>query len=118
MGKFLTESNGETKSENIRYVLRCPHCLSGHIDLWIGGKGGLQMHKCLDCSFVGASFIEVEERFFKELYQRLIRTYDNEILLEKDIRILLESIIKSYRRKNGCSREEAIIKLAEEKGIT
>jgi len=36
-----------------RIVLRCPHCHSDHIDLWLGGMGGLAMYKCLDCGYVG-----------------------------------------------------------------
>jgi hypothetical protein len=115
--EFLAKSYDKTELENIRYVLRCPQCFSGHVDLWVGGKGGLGMHKCLECGFMGASFIEVEEGFLEELYERLMKTYNNGVFLEKDIRILLESDIESYRRKNNCSREKTILELAEEKGI-
>ena len=44
-----------------KYVLRCPQCLSHRVDLWLGGWGGLSMRRCLDCGYVGANFIEVEE---------------------------------------------------------
>ncbi len=42
-------------------VLRCPICFSDRNDLHLGGNLSLQMYKCLDCGYIGAAFIEVEE---------------------------------------------------------
>jgi hypothetical protein len=46
-----------------RWLLRCPICLSDRNDFYLGGKLGFQMRKCLDCGYIGAAFIEVDEKW-------------------------------------------------------
>lgn len=60
MSKKRSEKKRKGKE---KFVLRCPICFSDRNDLWLGGKGGLQMRKCLDCGYIGATFIEVEQKW-------------------------------------------------------
>jgi hypothetical protein len=53
--------DGKKPKDRTKWTLRCPICFSSRNDLWLGGKGGLQMHKCLDCGYVGAAFVSVED---------------------------------------------------------
>lgn len=60
-GGALSKKRDEKKRKGrVEWVLRCPICLSARNDLWLGGKGGLQTRKCLDCGYVGSAFIEVQ----------------------------------------------------------
>jgi|GEM_PF-4025098 hypothetical protein len=36
-------------------------CKNSRNDLWLGGKGELQMRKCLDCGYVGSAFVSVDD---------------------------------------------------------
>ena len=50
----------EKEKNKAEWIPRCPICFSDRNDLWLGGTGGLQIRKCLDCGYIGAAFIEVK----------------------------------------------------------
>jgi hypothetical protein len=54
----------DTRTDNsVKWVLRCPICLSDRNDIYLGGKIARQLYKCLDCEYIGSAFIEVDSRW-------------------------------------------------------
>jgi len=60
MGLLRSENKGNGKALLVR---RCPICFSARNDLFLGGKFSPQVYKCLDCGYVGAVFVEFEEKW-------------------------------------------------------
>ena len=53
-----------------RWILICPKCFSYRNDLVLTGYS-LQKRKCLDCGFIGVTFIEVEATALKDFYKNM-----------------------------------------------